>query len=56
MPATLSDALGGILSGLVRDLERGPGPEKWCKRCSRKHPKRGGCGLIMVTVWTRPPS
>ena len=29
------------------------GPVKWCKRCSREHPSRAGCGLISVAVEAR---
>lgn len=46
----VSTVLGEILSGMAHELSRGRGPVKWCKRCSRKHPTRAGCGLTKVHV------
>lgn len=43
---TLADLLGG----LTRELARGSGPVKWCKRCGRKHPTRARCDLVAVAV------
>lgn len=46
----VSGQLAGILSGMVRDIARGPGPVKWCKRCGRKHGRRAPCELVDVLV------
>lgn len=46
----LGSYLSELLSGMVRELERGSGPVKWCRRCGRKHPRRARCGLRTVEV------
>ncbi len=47
---TVSDGLAQVLSGMARDLLRGSGPVKWCKRCGRKHGSRVACQLQSVAV------
>ena len=46
--ANVSSAVARILSGMATELARGSGPEKWCKRCGRKHARRAPCQLVRV--------
>ena len=48
--AEFSEILAALLTGAKAEPERGLGPEKWCKRCSRKHRARAGCGLTQVAI------
>ena len=37
----------------ARAVPQKQGPLKWCKRCSREHPSRAGCGMVSVAVEAR---
>lgn len=38
------------LTRSVTKAAAGPGPIKWCKRCSRKHGSHEACSMVSVAV------
>lgn len=43
--------LGNALAKLLTASILGDrGPVKWCRRCSRRHRTREGCGLVAIAV------
>ncbi|HET6866294.1 MAG TPA: hypothetical protein VFH80_10235 [Solirubrobacteraceae bacterium] len=49
MYSAVIEALRGTVANEAKRLFD-PGPEKWCKRCSRRHGSRQRCGLVVVAV------
>lgn len=46
----VAELLSSLFEQEAARIRKGPGPVKWCKRCSRHHGSHRGCGLVLVAV------
>jgi hypothetical protein len=46
----LENIFSGLAEQLREQLRRAQGPPKWCKRCSRNHPRGVPCDTVTVAL------